>query len=592
MAKRRLVKFFLSLFILFVVVGVLAMVGAWMVVSRGPSVPDHATLILRIGGELVETTPNDVLGQVTGGSRAETVRGYVETLRRAKTDPRIESVLIIPTPFQSPYWGKVQEIRDAVLDFRKSGKRISAYLEYAGEREYYLATAAEKIYLVPTSSLDVAGLATYELFLKGALDKVGAQADFEKIGDYKTAPNQLTQTTFTPAHREMTESLTRDMYEQLVRAIAESRKKKVEDVRTLIDEGPFLAKDAQRAGLVDVLAYEDQLDDHGAVSMRGMVEGESYGRSRRRGSLRGAPRVAVLYVTGIINSGDSGFDPLNGDVTGSAGLVKAIRSARADDNVRAIVVRIDSPGGSSIASDVIWRELTVTKNDKPARPIVASMSDLAASGGYYVAMAAPHIVAQPATLTGSIGIYGGKFVTGGTYEKLGANIESVIIGRNAGLESPERPFTDSERQKLRAQIQDFYDGFVEKVAASRKMSVERVNQLAQGRVWTGAQARENGLVDALGGLDRAIALAKERAGIPADTEVEIVSYPARKTLAELLVEQLSGSGNDRQMDAVLSMVSGLRIAERRALGLLTAPARLFNPGEPLALMPMSFLNVR
>jgi protease-4 len=295
-------------------------------------------------------------------------------------------------------------------------------------------------------------------------------------------------------------------------------------------------------------------------------------------------------VSGIINSGDSGFDPLNGDVAGSVGLVKAIRSARADGSVRAIVVRIDSPGGSSIASDVIWRELTVTKNEKPSRPLVASMSDLAASGGYYVAIAAPQIVAQPATLTGSIGIYGGKFVTGGTFEKLGANIESVVIGRNAGIESPERPFTDSERQKLREQIRDFYDGFVQKVATSRKMSVERVVQVAQGRVWTGAQAREKGLVDALGGLDRAIALAKEGAGIPPETEVEVVTYPARKSLAELLMEQLSGSNNDRQVEAVLSVVSGLRTAERRTLGILTAPARLFHPAEPLALMPMSFLS--
>ncbi len=214
--------------------------------------------------------------------------------------------------------------------------------------------------------------------------------------------------------------------------------------------------------------------------------------------------------------------------------------------MRAIVVRIDSPGGSSIASDVIWRELTVTKNEKPSRPLVASMSDLAASGGYYVAMAAPHIVAQPATLTGSIGIYGGKFITGGAFEKLGANIEAVIIGRNAGIESPERPFTDSEREKLRAQIRDFYEGFIQKVAASRKMPVERVDQLARGRVWTGAQARERGLVDALGGLDRAIALAKERAGISAETDVEMVNYPARKSLAEMLIEELSGSGNDRQ----------------------------------------------
>jgi protease-4 len=590
MAKRPLVKFFLTLVVLFAVVGTLAMIGAWILVMRGPSVPDHSTLILRIGGDLVEMPPNDVLGQVTGGARAQTVSSYVDALRRAKDDPRIESVLIVPTPFESPYWGKVQEIRDAVIDFKKSGKRISAYLEYGGEREYYLASAADRIYLMPTSSLDVSGVATYEVFLKGTLDKIGAQADFEKIGNYKTAPNQLTETTFTPAHREMTESLTRDMYDQLVHGIAEGRRKPDADVRALIDQGPFLPEQALKAGLVDTLAYEDQLDDHGAVSKNGTIEGERYGRARRPTAGRRTPRVAVIYVTGVINSGDGGFDPLNGDIAGSTRLVKAIRSARADDNVRAIVVRIDSPGGSSIASDAIWRELTVTKNEKPNRPLVASMSDLAASGGYYVAVAAPQIVAQPATLTGSIGIFGGKFVTGGTFHKLGANIEEVVVGRNAGMESPKRPFNDSERQKLREQITAFYKGFVEKVAASRKMPVERVDELAQGRVWTGAQARHHGLVDALGGLDRAIALAKERAGIPPDTAVEVVTYPARRTLAEILIEELTGSGNDRQLETLVSVVGGMRTAERRALGLLTAPARLFNPGEPLALMPVSFLR--
>jgi len=590
MAKGRLFKFFITVVILFSVVTMAAIVGAWIMVRRGPSVSDHSTLVLRIGGELVESPPNDVLGQVTGGARVETVRSYVDALRRAKDDARIESVLIVPSPFASPFWGKVQEIRDAVIDFKKSGKRISAYLEYAGEREYYLASAADRIYLMPTSSLDVTGVATYEVFLKGTLDKIGAQADFEKIGDYKTAPNQLTQTTFTPAHREMTESLTRDMYDQLVRGIAETRKKNVEEVRALIDQGPFLAEQALKAGLVDALAYEDQLDDQGAVSKSGTVEGERYGRARAASPPYGAPRVAVVYVTGVINSGNGGYDPLNGDVTGSTRLVKAIRMARADDLVRAIVVRIDSPGGSSIASDVIWRELTVTKNEKPERPVVASMSDLAASGGYYVAMAAPNIVAQPGTLTGSIGIYGGKFVTGGTYEKLGAHIEGVTIGRNAGLESPQRPFNESERQKLREQIGSFYKGFVEKVAAARKMPFARVDQLAQGRVWTGAQAQQHGLVDALGGLDRAIALAKDRAGIPADTQVEVVTYPPRRTLAEMLIEELTGEGSDRQLEAMVSLVGGMRTAERRALGLLTAPARLFHPGEPLALMPLGYLR--
>ena len=322
MAKRPLLKFLLSLVILFMVVGVMAVIGAWILVSRGPAVADNSTLVLRIGGELVESPPNDVFGQLSGGSRAQTVRSYVDALRRAKNDRRITSVLIVPTPIESPYWAKVQEIRDAILDFKKSGKRISAYLEYAGEREYYLATATDKIYLVPTSALDVTGVASYQVFLKGTLDKIGAQADFEKIGDYKTAPNQLTDTTFTPAHREMTESMTRDMYEQLVKAIADGRKKKVEDVRALIDEGPFVADKALSAGLVDTLAYEDQLDDHGAVSTAGTIEGEVYGRSRAPLVPRGAPRVAVVYINGIITSGDSGFDPLTARSRDRAGWSK------------------------------------------------------------------------------------------------------------------------------------------------------------------------------------------------------------------------------------------------------------------------------
>jgi protease-4 len=590
MAKHRVFKFFITLITIVFVVGVLGMIAAWTLVMRGPSVPDHATLVLRIGGELVETPPNDVISQVTGGGRAQTVRSYVDALHRAKDDPRIDSVLIIPTHFESPYWGKVQELRDAILDFRKSGKRVSAFLEYGGDREYYLATACERIFMMPSSGLDVKGLATYEVFLRGTLDKIGASADFEHIGAYKTAPNQLTETGYTPAHREMSESLTRDMYEQLVRGIAEGRKKRVEDVKALIDQGPFLAEQALRAGLIDTLAYEDQLDDHGAMSKSGMVEGGDYARVRQRPGGRGRPRVAVVYVSGIINSGEGGFDPLNGAVAGSTRLVKALRSARADPNVRAIVLRIDSPGGSSTASDVIWRELVVTRDEKPGRPLVASMSDLAASGGYYVAMAAPHIVAQPATLTGSIGIYGGKFVMGGTYEKLGANIESITIGRNAGMESPERPFTESERAKFQEQLRSFYDQFVSKVALSRRMPVERVGQLAQGRVWTGAQAQAHGLVDTLGGLDRAIAVAKERAGIDLATEVDIVNYPPRKSLYELVVEELSGSGSGRQMDALASLLGAVRAGDRHTLGMLTAPATLFRRGELLVLMPMGFLR--
>jgi len=320
------------------------------------------------------------------------------------------------------------------------------------------------------------------------------------------------------------------------------------------------------------------------------VEGEDYGQVRlgQRAMSRG-PRVAVIYISGEITGGTGGFDPLNGQVVGSKTLVAAIRSARADASVRAIVLRIDSPGGSSTASDVIWRELVVTRDQKPSRPLVASMSDLAASGGYYVAVAAPTIVAQPATLTGSIGIFGGKVITGGTYEKLGAHIESLSIGRNAEMESPVRPFNAGERAKLKEELEAFYGQFIAKVAASRKMPVARVDELGRGRVWTGLQAKANGLVDALGGLDEAIAIAKKSAGIAPDTEVEVVSYPARKSLFELLAERVSGSNTQADMSLDLRIVASLLGAgDRHALGMLTAPMRLYSRGEPLALLPFTY----
>src|SRR5206468_4290779 len=236
-----------------------------------------------------------------------------------------------------------------------------------------------------------------------------------------------------------------------------------------------------------------------------------------------------------------GYDPVNGAIAGSDTLIEYIRQARRDSSVRAIVLRIDSPGGSASASDAVWRELMLARSERSDRPLVASMSDLAASGGYYIAMPAHVIVAQPSTLTGSIGIFGGKVVTGGVYEKLGARIDSTSIGRHAEINSPARRYNAEELKKLKDQLQAFYDQFVEKVAESRHSQPEKVDALAQGRVWTGRQAKQNGLVDQLGGLDQAIAVAKQRAKIPADSEVQLVIYPPRKSFYELLSEQLTGA---------------------------------------------------
>ena len=559
--------------------------------SRGPSVPSSASLVLRPDGGLPELPPDDVVGQFFGAD-SDSVRSLVESLERAKEDPRITSVLLRPGSLDLPYWAKVQELRDAVKDFRESGKPVIAFLEFGGDREYYLASAADRVYLLPSSPLDLTGVASYEIFLRGALDKLGVQPDFLRIGEYKTAPSQLTEKEMTPAHREMTESINRDTYDRLVKEIAESRELTEGDVRALMDRGPLLASEAVEGKLVDGVAYEDELDDKVPELREGdesvdQLEMENYRRSRGFGPGTfsiGRPRVAVLYAVGTIVSGRGGFDATDGALVGSDAMVEEIRRIKDDSSIRAVVLRIDSPGGSSVASDVIWRELTLMRRANPSRPLVVSMGDLAASGGYYIATPADEIVAQPSTLTGSIGIYVGKFALGQGLEKVGVTTQVVTAGRNADIYSPFTPFTGDQRVRLQAFIDDFYKGFVAKVAASRKKTPEQIDAMAQGRVWTGAQAHERGLVDRLGGLDVAIAAAKERAGIDADDDVEVVVYPHRRTVYEAFSDQFGGSG----VTGVLSEILGRGPA--RAVAAATAPGRLFRRGEPLALMPFAFVR--
>src|SRR3954469_19276003 len=547
MARRGFALLFTFLGVAFFI-SIVGFAALYVLFGREPAVPSDATLVLRVGGPLAELAPNDVVGYLRG-TRAPTVRAIVDNLRKAKVDSRIRAVLLKPTGFESPFWPKVQEVRDAVLDFKKSGKPVYAYVEYGGDREYYLASAADKVFLMPSTPLDLTGVATYELFLRGTLDKVGVYPDLHRIGDYKTAVNTFKEKSFTAAHKEMDESMNRDLYEQIVRGIADGRKKQESDIRALIDQGPFLPEDALHAGLVDDVAYEDQVDDKlRGGEKRTRVDTDDYGRvSPASVGLNKGPRVAVIYASGTIASGKSGYDPVNGAVAGSETLIDYIRQARRDSSIRAIVLRVDSPGGSATASDAIWRELMITKEERADRPLVVSMSDLAASGGYYIAMPAQVIVAQPSTLTGSIGIFGGKFVTGGLYEKLGAHIEATSIGKHAEINGPARPYNPDEVKKLQEQLQAFYDQFVEKVAEARHTTPEKIDAIAQGRAGTGQQAKENKLVDELGGLDRAISIAKQRAKIAADADVEIQIYPAPKSFYEVISDAFNGTGASLSM---------------------------------------------
>ena len=588
MAVRRGVVVVVAIIAFGVIVSFAGIGLVYLLVSRGPSIQDDTTLVLRPGGELQETVPADVVGQLIARDTM-TVRGFVESLRLAKRDPRITGVLLMPSSIDSPYWAKVQELRDAVIDFRKSGKVVIGFLEYGGDREYYLASAADRVFLLPTSSLDITGIASYEVFLRGAFDKLGAYPDFLQIGAYKTAVNQLTQKTFTPEHREMAESLNDDMYQQLVRGIASARKKTEAETRELLDQGPFSPEDAVRYGLVDGLAYEDQLDDRVPQLRQGgemrRIDGSDYQRVTPRSvGVRTVSRIAVLYASGVIASGQSGYNPGAGMVVGSDTFVEQLRRVRGDDSIKAIVLRVDSPGGSGAASDVIWRELTITRDQKPTRPLVVSMSDLAASGGYYISAPGQVIVAQPATLTGSIGVFGGKVVIDDTLSKIGVSTATIKAGKNSDLASPFARFSPEQRTKMGEYMAGFYQTFITKVAEGRHTTPERIDAVGQGRVWTGAQAKDRGLVDALGGLDTAVAIAKQRAHIPADEEVELVMYSGRRSLYDALAEL------SRSSSALTSWGVLLNGAERQAMASLVAPVATFRRGEPLALMPFSFVR--
>jgi protease IV len=582
MAVRRGVWIVLVLIILAVAVSAMGLVAMALFVGRAPQVEGNSALVLKVRGDLQEIEPVGVIGQLF--EAPPTVRSVVEALRKAKVDKRVTSIIIRPTS-TAALWGKVQEIRDAIIDFRRSGKPAIGFLEYGGEQEFYLASACDKVFLSPPATLDLTGIASYELFLRGTLDKIGAFPDTMHIGEYKTASNTFTEHTFTPAHREMAQSLNADLYEQLIRGLADGRHKTESEIRQLVDHGPFLPEDAIRAGLVDDVAYEDEIDDKVKLSPKGtakILSDDDYRHTSATSvGLNRGPRIAVIYASGIIASGESNYDTTSGSVVGSDTMLDYLRKARADSSIKAIVLRVDSPGGSAIASDIIWREVILTRNVKP---VIASMSDVAASGGYYISMPATAIVAEPATLTGSIGVVMLKFVIDGTLKKLGMNMEGVKDGRYADLYSPVKPFTPEERAKIQEQMQATYDTFVEKAAQGRNTTPEKIDAIAQGRVWTGAQAKTLGLVDELGGLQRALAVAKQRAKLSPDSEVELVVYPGKKSFYDLVKDPFGAS--ERTMG--LGLLLGIK--DPRPFQTLTAPLRVFRKGEPLTIMPNVFAN--
>ena len=359
--RRGVVVVFVLMFVamMFSLVGLLfisALAGA------PPSVPANATLYLTVRPPFPEVESFSVISQFA--PRQATLRETIDSIRKAKVDSRVKALVVTPISGGGALWAQLQEVRAAIQDFRTSGKKVIAYLESGGAQEYYLASAADRVVLMPAGQLDLTGLATYELFFRGALDKLGVRPDLLHIGDYKTAANTFTERGFTKAHLEMSQSLNRDWYDELVRAIADGRKRSVDEIRALIDDGPYLAEGAKKAGLVDQLAYEDQLDDEAPIVGTQRLDPATYAQAPvTLGPSYHGGRIALLYATGTITSGRSNSDGGFGNVLGSETFVEWLRKIRLDPSVKAVVVRVDSPGGSAIASEVMWREIMLTREN-------------------------------------------------------------------------------------------------------------------------------------------------------------------------------------------------------------------------------------
>jgi protease IV len=466
----------------------------------------------------------------------------VEGLHRARDDDRVRA-LVAKVGGTRIGLARIQEIRDAVADFRRSGKPTVAWAETFGEftggnLPYYLATAFDRIYLQPSGTVGLTGVAVEHLFLRDALARIGVGFQSAKRYEYKTAADQLTEQGFTGPAREAAERLAVSVVEQLSAAIAERRGQTPEQARALLDRGPFLASDAVAEGLIDELGYRDEVyADVQKQAGQGAIL-QYVGRYQRVHALAQRARrppspkercVAVIYASGPIRQGRSSRGPVGGGAMGSDTVSAALRSARRDERVRAVLLRVNSPGGSAVASDTIWRE--VVRIRAAGKPVVVSMSDVAASGGYYIAMAADVIVAHPGTLTGSIGVILGKPVFADALDRAGIATDSVAEGPRATMFSPTHPFTDDEWDRINTWLDAVYRDFTEKVAAGRRMPVERVHELARGRVWTGADAAENGLVDTLGGMADAAEIARRRAGLPASARLRV--YPRLTPLDQL-----------------------------------------------------------
>lgn len=565
------------------VVAVFALVGLiffWFVSSlfqeKAPPLSRNAVLTIALNGNIPERVPRDPLAEALGEKKMS-VQDLFQVLRKAEKDRHVRALILRPQ-FPIVGLGKLQEIRQAILRFKASGKPVFAYLENAGKWDYYLASAADTVVGVGSGFMLLNGLLSQAIFLKGTLQSLGIEADFVAYGKYKNAPDMFTRDRMSPAQREVTNSLLDDIYPHFLQTIAHSRHLPLPRVRQLVDTGFFDFQKARTVGLIDTVMDYHQLTEYLKMRLPGKPRVVSFWRYRdipmSKLGFKARHKLAVVFGVGSIVVGSADAFGQDGLIT-SEGMARAVRQAADNKQIKAIVLRVDSPGGSGTASDIIWQAVREARKKKP---VVVSVGDVAASGGYYISMGADSIVAPAGSIVGSIGVFAGKFALGGLYKKIKMTKEELKRGRNADLFSDLKKFNPEQRRLMKQFIMDFYRQFVQKAAASRGMSYQQVDRIAQGRVWTGRQGLHIGLVDRLGDFYQAVQLAKRMSGIPEEETVQLVFYPRQKTL----LEQLIPLATQGEMSHTASqLLNGFPESFRTVI---SAIPHLKN-GEPLFLMP-------
>jgi protease IV len=566
-------KKLLLIFVLLIAIAAAATVAGVLMGRRGGGGGGPTVLVWRLAGPVLEQrAPRLPFGDAAEPS---SIAELYPAFRAARQDPGVRGVAVY---LQEADLGlaKAQELRRQLLALRRAGKLVECYLETAGEGSngtlaYYLATACETIHLAPAGELNLIGLNAETRLLRGTLDKLKIVPDFNRVGRYKSAVETYTEHRYTPEAQEAIAAVLDGYFSQIVAAVAEARHKSDAEVRALVDAAPYSAEEALARGLVDQLSYPDQFRDHLEKRLGRTPEYVAIEDYHPRPVIAGK-RVAVVFALGEIVRGGGGAAPWSEEASlGSDDVANQLRDLAGDDSVAAVVLRIDSPGGSPLASDLILREVVKLEEKKP---VVVSMSDIAASGGYYIAAKATRIVAEPATLTGSIGVFGGKFVTRGFEEELlGFGHDAQKRGANADIYSTLEPYSPQQEARLQVLMDRTYQTFVGHVAAGRRMSPSAVEGGAGGRVWTGAAAQKVGLVDELGGLDRALEIARQQAHIGAGETVGIDFYPAPPSWLDLLLE----SRRPRLPAVLADVAKALETNPPRSLELPPEVARLARP---------------